>query len=421
MTYLVYNAALRAIAPVARIFLRFHPRHRELLARFAPPVPRFVSRPIWVHACSVGEVTAARSIVAGIQLRFPGVPVLLTTSTASGYALARKSAPDCAVTWCPFDAALTVRRFLARLRPRALVLIETEVWPNLLREAHRAEVPVLLVNGRISEKHYRRYHRFRVLFRPVFGLLGAAGMQDELYRERIIGLGAVPDFVTVTGNTKFDAVLTEIDAHTRARLRREIGVPADHAILLFGSTRPGDEALAAACWKVLREKYPRLRLIVAPRHIDRIEEAIKPFDEPVLRRTALVSGVTPGNQRVFFLDTVGELVQFYAIADVAVIGGSFFPGVEGHNPLEAAALGVPTVFGPFMKNFAEPARALLDANGARQVRHPDELATALEGLLADPAERRRLGTRGRRAVLAGRGAVERNVDLLDRAIRKKDA
>lgn len=420
MTYLLYNAALRAISPAAHVYLRIHSRHRELLARFAPSVPRFASRPIWVHACSVGEVGAARALIAAVQRRFPGAPVLLTTSTVSGYALAHKNASDYAVSWCPFDSKSAVRRFIARLRPRALVLVETEVWPNLLREAHRSDVPVVLVNGRISEKHFRRYHRFRALFRPVFALLNAAGVQDEVYRDRIVALGSVPDRVVVTGNTKFDAVVTEIDAHTRARVRREIGVPGDHMILLFGSTRPGDEALAAACWKVLREKYPRLHLVVAPRHIDRLGEAIRPFDEPVLRRTELRSGVLPADARVFFLDTVGELVQFYAVADAAVIGGSFYPGVEGHNPLEPAALGVPTVFGPFMKNFAEPARALLDANGARQVERPEDLCAVLDALFADPAERRRIGTLGRRAVLAGRGAIERNIDLIAGVIRKKE-
>lgn len=420
MTYFLYNAVLRAITPAVHLYLRVHPRHRELLARFAPTVPRFVSRPIWVHACSVGEVGTARAFIAALQQRIPGVPVLLTTSTASGHALARKNASDFAVSWCPFDSRGVVRPFITRLRPRALVLIETEVWPNLLREAHRSDVPVIVVNGRISEKHFRRYHRFRALFRPVFGLLSAAGVQDDVYRERIIALGAAPDRVSVTGNTKFDAVVTEMDAHTRARVRREIGVPGDHMILLFGSTRPGDEALAAACWNELRKKYPRLHLVVAPRHIDRIDEAMKPFDEAVLRRTETKSVEASASSRVFFVDTVGELVQFYAVADVAVVGGSFYPGVEGHNPLEPAALGVPTVFGPFMKNFAEPARALLDANGARQVERPEDLCALLDALLADPAERRRLGTLGRRTVLAGRGAIERNIDLISRVIGRKE-
>ena len=417
MTYLVYNTLLIVAAPLLRLYLRARPRYRTLLARFAPPLPRLASRPIWVHACSVGEVTVAKPLMAKLQERFPGVSILLTTSTVGGYELARKQVSGTELAWCPFDLAASVRKFIQRARPRILVLVETEIWPNLVREARRADIPVVLVNGRLSEKHFARYRRFQWCLKQVFSLVSAAGMQTEEYARRIVQLGAHPDGVQVAGSIKFDTVQTELDAHTRARLRRALGVQPGHPILIFGSTRPGDEALAGTCWRALRDAFPGLSVIVAPRHMDRLPDAIRAFDEPVLRRSEILDGKLPSGARVIILDTVGELVQFYAIADVAVIGGSFFPGVEGHNPLEPAALGVPTVFGPYMKNFPEPAEVLREENGAIQVQAPEELPEALRRLLADPAECRRLGTRGRRAVLSHRGALARNVELIARIMR----
>ncbi|HNR32428.1 MAG TPA: glycosyltransferase N-terminal domain-containing protein [Candidatus Hydrogenedentes bacterium] len=418
MTYLLYNAVVRSLAPALALWLRAGRRHRALAARFAPPVPQLQARPLWVHACSVGEVNTARPLVRALHERFPDSPVLLTVSTSAGRALAEGMRGECATTWFPFDAPATVRRFVAEARPRVLILVETEIWPNVVRECRRAGVPVVVVNGRISDKHFARYARFRRFFREVFAYVSAAGVQDDEYARRIIALGAPAKAVTVTGSTKFDGAATHIDPRARARVRRENGFQQDDLVVVFGSTRPGDEALAAATWQALRDESPRLRLVVAPRHLDRLDEALAPFaEEPVLRRSAVLRGERPSGERVFFLDTVGELVQFYAIGDVAVVGGSFHPGVEGHNPIEPAALGVPTVFGPYMRNFAEPARILVTANAARRVLQPDELPDTLRALLRDGTARRTLGTRGRRAVLENQGAIARNVDLIAEALK----
>jgi 3-deoxy-D-manno-octulosonic-acid transferase len=340
----------------------------------------------------------------------------LTASTATGQELARKIVKDAAVAWFPFDTLTAVRGFLERVAPRALVLIETELWPNVLRETRRTGAPVIVVNGRLSDRRLPRYTRFRPFIKPIFQQITHAGVQTPLYAERFAWMGVDPARIRVTGNTKFDAVATEMDAKLRGRLRLENFFPANAPILLFGSTRPGDEALAAACWKTLRDAFPALRLVVAPRHLARLADAIAPFDEPVFRRTEVKAGRAYGGERIFFLDTVGELSQFYALASVAVIGGSFYPGVNGHNPLEPAALGVATVFGPFMSNFQEPARALIAQRGAVQVAQPGALSGALAALIADSAERRHLGTLGRKVVLENRGAIARNVDLIAEAL-----
>jgi 3-deoxy-D-manno-octulosonic-acid transferase len=230
-------------------------------------------------------------------------------------------------------------------------------------------------------------------------------------------LGARPEAVRVTGNQKFDAAPAELPPKQRQRLRLEYGIGPDDPVLIFGSTRPGDETLAADCWQNLRQKHPRLRLIIAPRHLDRVAEALAAFGGAALRRSEWPRATPRDPRAVLLLDTHGELVDHYAIASLAVIGGSFYPGVEGHNPIEPAALGIPVVFGPHMKNFAEPAALLREGGGARQLPGPDALCGALEALLADPPALQRMGTLARRTVLDQRGATARNVALITGALR----
>jgi 3-deoxy-D-manno-octulosonic-acid transferase len=299
------------------------------------------------------------------------------------------------------------------VRPRALLLIETEIWPNVLRETRLSGAPVVLLNGRLSDRHIGRYLRARFFFRPVVQQISAAGMQNDEYAGRLIQLGADPGIVHVTGNMKFDGVTLEIDPGTLARIREENGFPPEAPAVVFGSTRPGDERLAATCWRTLRDEFPTLRLIIAPRHRERLQEAIAAFDEPLLLRSEVRAGRRPHHERIFVLDTIGELIQFYALASVAVIGGSFYPGVNGHNPLEPAALGVPTVFGPHMRNFMDPARELVRHRGAVQVTSPEALLPALQTLLRDAEGRARLADLGKKAVLENEGSTTRSLALLE--------
>lgn len=412
MYHALYNGLWRVLRPAARLWLRTSPRQRELLQRFHPPLPVFDAPPLWIHACSVGEVNTALPLLDALARALPEAPRLLSASTATGHARARVALSQGHVAWFPFDHPRSVARFMDEARPRALILIETEIWPNVLREAHRRRIPVILVNGRISERHFARYLRFRAFFAPSFAHITAAGMQSGAHAERIRALGARPDAIQVTGNLKFDAAPAEVPARKRQRLRVEYGIGPEDPVLVFGSTRPGDETLAAACWETLKEKHPRLRIIVAPRHLERVEEACAAFEGGALRRSEWPRAAKRDPRAVLLLDTHGELVEHYAIASLAVIGGSFYPGVEGHNPIEAAALGIPVVFGPHMKNFDDPAALLVADGGARQLPGPDALCGALDTLLADPPALQRMGTLARKTVLEQRGATERNVALI---------
>jgi 3-deoxy-D-manno-octulosonic-acid transferase len=417
MQYALYNVLLACAAPLARAWLALSPRHGRLRERFSPPTPEGMIGAVWAHACSVGEVNTVRALIPALRSRFPDLPILLTTSTVTGRELALKTVGDTHVTWLPFDTRPAVRRFVGQVRPRVLVLVETEVWPNLVRETRRAGAPVVVVNARLSPRQFPTYRRFRWLIRPSFAMLSAVGAQNEVYAGRYALLGTPADAVHVTGNMKFDAVRTEVDARSRLDLRVGCGYGADSPVLVFGSTRPGDEVLAARCWHILRDRFPELRLVVAPRHGRRLAEAMEPFQgEPVALRSDIKAGRGVRDARVLFVDTMGELVAFYSLATVVVIGGSFFPGVDGHNPLESAALGVATVYGPHMGNFPEASEALLARGGAVQAGDAEALCGILEQLLADPQACRALGTLGRRAVLENRGATDRNADLVAGAV-----
>ena len=414
VTYALYDIATTILGLGGIAWLCVRRRHRALLGRLAPRIPLLPDRPIWLQACSVGEVGVARSMIPVLRRRWPGTPILLTVSTLAGRALAARTCSGVAQTWCPFDHRLAVARFVRQAKPRALVLIETEIWPNMLRETAKRGIPSIIVNGRLSDRHFPRYARVRALLRPVLRRLTAAGMQNREYAERMMHLGALPDSIHVTGNTKFDAVATDVSEAECRRIRDENAFKSGDLVVVFGSTRPGDEALAAACWRELSQEFPSLRLVVAPRHLERVDAALACFEgEPVLRRSAIRQGEEAGSGRVLLLDTTGELVSFYAASDIAVVCGSFYPGVEGHNPLEPAALGVTTVFGRYMRNFVDPARVLVDVGGAHQVASPDDLPGLLRDLLSDPARRRETGLRGREAALANRGAIERTVDLIE--------
>ena len=418
--YFFYNLLLYLLTPFVGVYLLLSPKNRELIKRFSPSVPTFKKSPLWIHACSVGEVNVAKGLIEDLFHQFPEQPVLLSVSTSSGYRLANALPLEVKVAFAPFDVKPSVCGFLKRTNPCGLVIIETEIWPNMIKETALTGIPVLIVNGRISNKRFPRYIKYKSLMPPFYYYLDCVAVQNSRYAERFQQIGVEKSKIQVTGNMKNDAVVTEILQEECIAFRRENGFSEKDLLLTFGSTRPGDEQLAADCWQLLKEEFPLLRLILAPRHQKRLDEALIPFGNQVIcKRSDVTSGCPNWQARIFVVDTMGELTKFYAISNVAVIGGSFFPGVEGHNPLESAALGIPTVFGPYMGNFPDAAMLLLNAEGARQGKAPNELAALLRELLKSPESRALIAERGREAVLQSRGAVARSVEEIRRCLEKR--
>ncbi|MFP6580941.1 MAG: glycosyltransferase N-terminal domain-containing protein [Candidatus Hydrogenedentota bacterium] len=414
LIHALYNLLLTLLVIPAAAYLAIHPKHRPLLHRFRPFIaPTLKAGAIWVHAASLGEVNTARPIVTALRERYPEASIVLTTSTVTGMAQANDLPDVDGIAWFPFDHPWSVAGFLERLKPAHLILIETELWPNVLFHARKRTTVVSLVNGRLSEKHFGGYLRAAPLLRPAIESIQLAGMQSALDAERIQRLGLRADAVHVLGNTKFDGAITQVDSAITNSLREHCGIESTASVLIFGSTRPGDEALAVECWEYLRERVTGLRLIIAPRHIQRTQEIVGQLERYslLLRSTTKAPQTehveaTSDERPIILLDTVGELVHFYALADVAVVGGSFSDDVQGHNPIEPAALGVATVFGPCMKNFHVPAAMLVEAEGATQVSCADDLPAQLQALFVDDDCRNVMGQHGQIAVQQNTGAIE---------------
>jgi 3-deoxy-D-manno-octulosonic-acid transferase len=373
---------------------------------------------LWIHAVSVGEVRLALLLLVAVRERHPGLPVTVTTGTPTGRALAERGVPGTSppdrVAFLPIDRRGPMGRFLERIRPAALLLVETEIWPNLLRLCAERGVPVSFVNGRISPRSFPRYRRVRWFLRRCLGDVTLFAMQSEEDAERIRALGAPPERVRVTGNMKFDLPLPRSAAGPAARER--LGIPADRPLFVAGSTAPGEERAAAEALRALRRIDPRTLLVLAPRHPEDFAAAETRLIAAGLR-VARYSGPFPGRETdAVLVDAMGVLPDLYAAADLVFVGGSLVSR-GGQNPLEPASLGRPVLFGPDMENFADAARALVAAGGGFVVRDGGDLGRQAARLLADAGARRAAGEAARRAVESGRGALPRTLAFLEGLMR----
>jgi 3-deoxy-D-manno-octulosonic-acid transferase len=415
MMRLVYGVLTRVAAPVvfAATLVRAakEPAHRTHLGeRFG--LGRRVATPcLWLHAVSVGEVSAAAALVRALHASHPDMPFVLTTATPTGRAQAATLfGADVEVRFLPYDTPGSVRRFLARIRPRAAIIMETELWPNLLHECGRRGVPVLFASARLAARSVPRYRRFGTLFNA--GLRTAwVAAQSTADAERFIALGADPARTHVVGNLKFDMRLGEAVAENGRELRR--GYLGARPVWTAGSTHAGEEDVVLDAHTVLERAVRGALLVLVPRHPQRFEGVAALLERRglVFDRRGRSETVRPEAQ-VLLLDTMGELTAFYAASDTAFVGGSLVP-VGGHNLLEPAALGVPVITGPHTQNGPEIARLLIDAGGALEVADGAALADAAARLLADPALRERMGESARRFVEAHRGSLVRLLALIE--------
>jgi 3-deoxy-D-manno-octulosonic-acid transferase len=370
---------------------------------------------IWIHAVSVGETLTARALVRELKERYPHLRLFLSTTTVTGQQVARQVQGVDSVFYFPFDFGVIVRRTLALLRPRLFIMMETEIWPNLLRSCRNAGVRTVLVNGRISIKSYPRYRLVRPLFRRVLGHIDRFCVQGQETADRLIALGADPSRMTITGSLKFDSL--EIPGTPRSRpadrVLRFFRVPESRPVLVAGSTMPGEEKPLLRVFERIKSLHGRPLLVIAPRRPERFSEVVTLSQDAGLRtvrRTDLVIDRDPPAD-VVVLDTIGELAQVYRIATVVFVGGSLVP-TGGHNILEPAIFGKPIVFGPHMENFHEIARAFVEHDAAVQLRSASELEEVLVRLHSDESRRLSLGVAARSLVEANRGAKERTLEAV---------
>jgi 3-deoxy-D-manno-octulosonic-acid transferase len=418
----LYTLALYLLAPLLLLRLLWRgfalPAYwRRIPERFGfvPAAPDGVA--VWVHAVSVGEAAAAMPLLKHLVARHPPGTIWVTTTTPTGSDRVRAALGDSVRhTYVPYDLPGAVRRFLRRAQPRRLVVMETELWPNLFRALARAGVPFAVANARLSARSHAGYRRLGRLARATLADCALIAAQSEADAQRYRALGADPSRVYVTGNLKFDVEVPAAQLEAGRALRGRLG--ATRPVWVAASTHEGEEADALAAHHALLVRRPDAVLILVPRHPQRFAAVGTLIDRSGLRavrRPALDAGSPSplARAQVVFGNSMGELALYLGAADVAFVGGSLVP-VGGHNVLEPAAAGLPVLFGPHMGNF-EAARALLLERGAAlTVANGDALAHELAALLADPARRAHMGAAGREAVRANRGALRRLLALLER-------
>jgi len=372
---------------------------------------------IWIHAVSVGEALTARALAADLKARYPRLRLFLSTTTMAGQQVARRSLSSVdAVFYFPFDWTLIVRRTLRLVRPRVFVMMETEIWPNLLRECRRGGVKTVLINGRISSRSYPRYRLVRRFFARVLADVDRFCMQSEESARRLAELGADPARITVTGSLKFDSLeLPAPAAHGRPRERvlRFFRVSPSRTVIVAGSTLRGEETAVLRAFVRIKTAHPGALLVVAPRHPERfreVERLARDAGFVTAMRSELPIDAEP-RADVVVLDTMGELAQLYQVATAVFVGGSLVDQ-GGHNILEPAIFGKPIVFGGHMQNFKEIADAFVTNDAAIQVRSDQELDEALLTLVTDPVRRARLGAAARALVEANRGAKTKTLEVI---------
>ncbi len=421
--YFLYSLLLTAGAVFGAPYWLFKAlRERKYFQNFrqrlgwALPELTFSARPLWIHAVSVGEVLAAKPLLTALETACPGLPVVVSTITITGHSLARQEFPRAQGTfYFPFDWDFSVERFIDRIQPRAVVLMETELWPNFLKQCDQKKIPVFLANGRLSEKSLARYRMVKKFAGSMLRLLRVIGVQTHEDRRRFLELGATEEQVRVTGNMKFDFPAPSLDdaRDVLEKFRICLTLGKESPVIVVGSSMRGEEPLFLEAFKQVREAITDARLILAPRHperFDEVAEILRQSSLPFGRRTEFDGNATESPPAILLLDTIGELRVVYSLATVAVIGGSFLP-FGGHNLLEPAALGKAIVFGPEMTNFKEMARIFLHEQAARQAT-PGTLALALTELLQNPRARQILGHRALSTFRQNQGATTNTLNLL---------
>jgi len=398
--------------------------HRRFKERFGVLPEAFkrsdASKPIWIHAVSVGEVVAAKAILEEINSRLPAQSVVLSTTTTTGREIAEKNIDDKILKfYFPVDLSLVVKRVIERINPKAVLIMETEIWPNLILALSKKKVPVAIINGRISDKSYRGYKKIRVLFKSILKKLDLFCMQTLQDAERIESLGAPKDKIKVTGNIKFD-LRTTMKTSKSGINRSSLGIKAPQILIIAGSTHPPEEEILIETYAHLRDTYPDVRLLIAPRHVERAENIgrlieRKGFKSIFVSRHKEYFESSAKRNPIFILDTIGELATLYSLADIVFMGGSLVKR-GGHNIVEPAIFGKAIIFGPYMTNFRGMEKLFLQHGAAIKVKSRDEFHKSLEALLTNRKKRDLLGRNAAGIIEASKGATRNTINELARIL-----
>ena len=384
-------------------------------------------RRIWVHAVSVGEVFVALQFMDEMRRKLPEYGFVLSTTTSTGYAQAKaRLADDDVLIYYPTDLPHIVRRVVRQLNPVALVLMECELWPNLLRRLYRNNVPVFVVNGRISESSFRGYKKVRFFFRRAVAWVNLLMVQSRVDEQRLLALGTAPKQLVVTGSTKYDTAVPDKQSEAIANsILRDAGMNPDAKILVAGSTWPGEEEVLLDIFKILCRQNADLQLILVPRHMERraeVESILRSKSVEYIKRTDMQkAGFAAGgaHPNVLLADTTGELKHYYSVATLVFVGKSLGDNFGGQNPIEPAMFGKPIVVGPHMENFPGVMQDFEEAEALVQVADEDELQHKLKELLSDAESCRLYGERASDLVKSKRGATARSVDLIQDVLKSR--
>ena len=413
-----YGLAALAVGPFFWLWRVFNAKPLAPLADRLYRFPSFSDeRPlIWIHGVSVGEILAARSLVVALRSRYPDRRLVLSYTTPTARAVAHQHYPDLVSFYCPLDFGFAVRRAVRALSPQILVLMELDLWPNLLRQLKREQIPVLVANGKISPKSQAGYGRLLKIMPGFLAGIRRFCVQNEEYARRFRALGVEEERIDVTGSLKVDNLPPALDSMASTTACKALGVDSKVRLFLAGSTHPGEDEAVFDAYLAVFKKFPNLRCVLAPRHLERLSaiEVLARSKGLRTRRLSLVREADDDNE-VVLVDSMGDLPSFYAAADVVFLGGSL-SRTGGHNVLEPAACGVPQILGPHTWTVSELSQALAQAGGAFVVEDARELGLTLSRLLGDEEARCQAGRAARLVVDEHRGATKRTMAALEKLI-----
>ncbi|NOQ65689.1 MAG: hypothetical protein GQ556_00535 [Desulfobacterales bacterium] len=439
MNIILYNIfqifSLILLSPLLLVKAIISPKYRgRILLRLGIGIEELIQKlpvgqqRIWIHALSVGEVLSAHPLVKELRLARPSITLIFSASTKTGEELARNVMAKEVDLFIPFplDIFSVARKFINLIAADLFVLVETDFWPNFIHTINRKGTPAILINGRISQKSFARYQRFRFIFLPMFKIFKFISMQTESDAKKMIDLGVNADRVKALGNLKYDAVLPDMvgwdqEQRPTSFYRQQFGISPEKVVWIAGSTHPGEEVAILTAYKRLSLLFPDLFLVVAPRDVERGREVKEIADKlglTVRLRTAPLQDEEFPGAPLLILDTMGELSRMYSFCNIAFIGGSLVPD-GGHNPLEPAAFAKPILFGPYMDDFTEIASDLLEKDAAIVCHDEDDIFEVMKKLLVNHSIQKQMGEDAQALVIQHRGVTKRHIEIIQFIIDSK--